>query len=65
MLCETRTVVGRRSTIIAVRNSSCGKVMFLHLSVILFGGACVAGGCAWGHAWQDGVRGGGGGRGAW
>ena len=36
--------------IITVRNSSCGKVMFLHLSVILFRGgvhdkgACMAGG---------------------
>ena len=43
------------------------KVMFLHVSVILFtgrvsmaGGACVAGGHAWqGHAWQGGMRGGG------
>ena len=51
--------------IFTVRNSSCGKVMFLHLSVILFtggsmcgrwacvAGVCVCGGvCAWGHAWQ-------------
>ena len=45
--------------IISVHNSSCGKVMFLHLSVILFtGGRGVPGGmhgkgvCMQGHAWQ-------------
>ena len=30
--------LGRYKVLITVRNSSCGKVMFLHLSVILFTG---------------------------
>ena len=46
-----------------LRSSSCGKVMFLHLSVILFtgrgssmagggGGMCEGGGCVAGSVWQ-------------
>ena len=30
-----------RTVFITVRNSTCGKVMFLHLSVILFTGGCL------------------------
>ena len=41
-----------------VRNSSCGKVMLLHLSVILFTGGSMAGG-------MSGSGGRGGGRCAW
>ena len=46
------------NAIITVRNSSCGKVMFLHPSVILFtevGHAWQKGGCGKGHAWQGGM----------
>ena len=50
--------------IFTIRNSSCGNVMFSHLSVILFTGgimcgrwACVAGDMRGrGHAWQGGKR---------
>ena len=47
-----------------VRSSSCGKVMFLHLSVILFtgrgssmagGGMCGGGGCVARSVWQGGA----------
>ena len=46
--------------IFTVRNSSCGKEMILHLSVILFtGGLCGRGACraAGGHTWQGCVGG--------
>ena len=46
--------------IFTARNSSCGKVMFLHLSVILFTGVCIparngAGVCVPQHAMGQGV----------
>ena len=57
-----------RFRLVTVRNSSCGKVMFLHLSVILFterariaGGTCMAGVCSRGCAWQGRMCGIGGG----
>ena len=48
--------VGRSgANIFTIRNSSCGKVMFSHLSVShsvhMAGGACMARGG--GHAWQE------------
>ena len=46
--------------VLPVRKRSYGKVMFLHLSVILFTGVIRGRG----RAWQGGMRGGGGGR-AW
>ena len=49
------------NAIITVRNSSCGKVKFLHLSVIavivfIRGGMCGIGSvhCEGGHVWQKG-----------
>ena len=61
--CGTRQ--GLSITIFTFRNSSCGKVMFSQLSVILSGGACVVGGVhggacvAMGHTWQGACMAGG------
>ena len=53
--CKSRSLV---NPVVTIRKRSCGKVMFLHLSVILFtnggmrgGGACMA---WWGHALHGG-----------
>ena len=54
--CTTLLLAWAMLSFVSVRNSSCGKVMFSQVSVILSteGRMCMAGGCVWlggGHAW--------------
>ena len=62
LLTVTLPVLATKSTFLPPANEVWGKVIFLHLSVILFTGGHVwwwLGGVVGGHAWQGGMHGGG------